>query len=252
MADYPNFSETFPLFRHEGDLKGRMKPGALLRYAQQIATDQGNRIGLTNEFYRENHLAYLLARQSLEFTRIPLVDEVLTYTTVPERSRRACNKRLTLVTDAQGREVACVDSRWILVDIDTRRIVRRPPASLDDFWNESVERALSQRIPKAQALQSAGLRRADYSLCDLNGHLNNTCYVDLACDLLPQQPVLERGVGRVAVVYHREVPFGESLELLYGPAEEGAYVCGMRGGLPAFEAWCGFAEAAKPMAENLP
>lgn len=240
MSAYPNFSETFPLFRHEGDLKGRMKPGALLRYAQQIATDQGNRIGLDREFYRKNHLAYLLAKQSLEFTRIPLVDENLTYTTVPERSRRACNKRLTLVTDEQGREVACVDSRWILVDTDTRRIVRRPPASLDGFWNESVDRELSQRIPKAEALQSAGLRRADYSLCDLNGHLNNTCYVDLACDLLPQSQVAAQGVRRVAIVYHREVPFGEYLELNYGQAEDGTYVCGIRNGLPAFEAWCGF------------
>ena len=135
--------------------------------------------------------------------------------------------------------MACVDSRWILVDTETRRIVRRPPAGMDTLWLPEVERALDQSIPKAEVLQNGGLRRADYSLCDTNGHMNNTNYIDLACDLLEPAWLQQYGVRRVAVSYHREIPYGETVQLMHGMLENGLYVCGMRDGLPAFEAFCG-------------
>ncbi|MBQ8647368.1 MAG: acyl-ACP thioesterase, partial [Oscillospiraceae bacterium] len=172
------YSEIYPVLRHDCDLYRRMKPSAMLRYTQQIATIHAEKLGLDEAYYEKNHVAFLLAKQALQFTRIPTEDEVLTYTTYPEGCKRATYKRVTVITDAQGCEVACLDSRWVLVDTQTRRIVRRAPADMQVQWLENVERTLDLTIPKAAELQSAGLRRADYSLCDRNGHMNNTCYVD--------------------------------------------------------------------------
>ena len=237
----PNpYFEVYPVLQHDGDMYHRMKPSALLRYTQQIATTHAAKLGLDSAFYRDNHLAFLLAKQALEFTRIPEVDEVLTYTTYPEQSRRASYKRVTIVTDEQGREVACVDSRWILVDTDTRRIVRRPPAVMEGLWLPEVERTLDQIVPKAETLRDGGVRRADYSMCYTNGQMNNTNYIDLACDLIDPQRLKAGGVRRVTVCYHREIPYGEMVALQIGNVQNGVYVCGTRDGLPAFEAYCGF------------
>lgn len=234
------YSEVYPVFRHDCDLYRRMKPSALLCYAQQIATIHAEKLGLGDAYYEEHQVAFLLAKQALEITRTPLADERLTYTTYPEGCRRATYKRVTVITDEQGREVACLDSRWVLVDTASRRIVRRQPESMQVQWMEQVERTLDLTISKADELQSAGLRCADYSLCDSNGHMNNTCYVDLACDLLDPHQLQSSALRRVVVSYHREVPYRQNVELLYGAAEQGLYVTGVRDGLPAFEAYCGF------------
>ena len=236
---YPNFSENFPVLRHDADFLGRLKPGALLRYAQQTAVDQNTGLGLTNDWYVEHRLAYLLVKQTLAFSRVPRIDEVLRYTTVPENSKRAANKRLTLVEDAKGEEIACVDSRWVLVDMDTRRILRRSSPLVEQYWNPAVAREMDLTIPQAQQLAELPPRRADYLLCDLNGHINNCAYADLACTAVPLETLRGAPIRRLTITYHREVPLGEMLTLSAGEAAGGWYMLGSReDGLSAFEAWC--------------
>ena len=234
------YTEVYTVYRHDCDMYRRMKPSAILRYTQQIATIHAEKLGLNDAYYDKANLAFLLAKQALEITRIPLADEQLTFTTYPEGSKRASYKRVTVITDQQGREVACLDSRWVLVDTQTRRIVRRTPEEMEVQWLENVDRTLDLTIPTAENLQSAGLRRAEYSLCDRNGHMNNTCYLDLACDLIDPELLAEKPLRRIVLSYHREIPYRESAELFYGEAEGGLYVTGTRDGLPAFEAYCGF------------
>jgi medium-chain acyl-[acyl-carrier-protein] hydrolase len=238
-AYYPNFSENFSVFRHDADFCGRMKPGALLRYAQQTAVDQNTHLGLTNDYYIEHQLAYLLARQTLHFTRVPVIDEVLRFTTVPEQSKRAANKRVTLVEDAEGKQVALVDSLWVLVNTETRRIIRRPGEEIEHFWNQEVPDGLNFLLPKAEQLENLAPRQADYLLCDLNGHINNCCYADLACASVPLEPLSRQPIRTLSIVYHREVPLGETLTLARGQAGEGWYTIGTRtDGETAFEAYC--------------
>lgn len=240
MAELITYTERHVVRDTDADINGWMKPAALLRYAGQAAMDQSCSLGMDSAFFKRIQRAYLLGKQSLEFRRIPRKDERLVFTTIPERSRRGTNKRLTTVTDGDGQEVALVDSRWIVVDTATNHIVRHPEELTEHHWNDAVPGELPQTMPKAAELASGGVCRASYSLCDINGHLNNTCYMDLACDVLPLEELRSQPVRRASIRYHREVPLGESMELLYGRAEGGWYVQGRRDGQTAFEAFLGF------------
>lgn len=62
-----------------------------------------------------------------------------------------------------------------------------------------------------------GSRTASYSLCDLNGHVNNACYLDIACDALPLEVVEAGPLKFVSVKYHREIPLGSQVEVFYAP-----------------------------------
>ena len=42
------YTQKFTVYRHDGDHRGLVKPGALLRYAQQIATVHAEAVGLTD------------------------------------------------------------------------------------------------------------------------------------------------------------------------------------------------------------
>ena len=101
---------------------------------------------------------------------------------------------------------------------------------------------------KAKDLTFAGNWTAHYSLCDLNGHVNNSCYLDIACDALPLE-VLRKGPLRFASIkYHREVPMGQSVQVFYAPSKEGWYVLGRREEHAAFECYLEFGE---PVTESL-
>ncbi len=238
------YTEKFTVYRHDGDHLGNVKPGALLRYAQQIATEHAEAVGLTEEVYNATRTAFVLAKLVLHIDRMPRVDEELTLVTQPECCKRAVNKRITHFYDAAGEKVAVIDSRWVLIDIDKRIILRKHPEQFADHWAEDVPFTLSMKMTKAapKACEVVGELVASYSRCDMNGHLNNTRYADILCDVLPWQ-VWEQGtVQDLMIFYHREILRGESFTLNRAQTgEKQYYFNGERDGKSAFEASITFA-----------
>lgn len=245
MPEIPvTYTQTYTICRHDGDHHGNAKPGALLRYGQQIATMHAEAAGLNDELYAATHTAYVLAKLALHIDRTPRVDETLTVTTRPERCKRAVNKRITFFNDAAGRQVAVLDSRWVLIDTDKRLILRKHPEAFNECWAEDVPFELPMKMVKAvpEDCAPAGEYTATYSRCDMNGHMNNTRYVDILCDALPWNVWDEGEVRDLKVYYHREVPRGASFALLQAQTgEKQYYFCGQREEKAAFEASITFA-----------
>ena len=52
-----------------------------------------------------------------------------------------------------------------------------------------------------------------YSHLDVNGHLNNTVYGDLVCDVLPFEELVNRGSREFRIVLRHEARYGEELGL---------------------------------------
>ena len=239
MAETVFFTEQFRVMDCDCDMNHRLTPGAFLRMAQQISTDQCESIGMNDDFYRENHAVFLLAKLALQMDRVPRGGEVLTLVTMPEQCKRAVFKRVTEARDEKGERVALLDSRWVLVDTGTRRILRRPPQAFEiGCFEEEVSFTLDVSIQKHEEEAPAGQVTATYSRCDTNGHMNNTRYADAAADALPMEVLANGAVKRLVISYHNELPAGQSAELVRGRTGDGSwYVAGQReDGRPCFEA----------------
>ena len=140
----------------------------------------------------------------------------------------------------EGVEVAIVDCRWMIVDTEAGRILRTPGWTMPDFQNDDLPEELPQIVHKSQPLTAAGERRASYSMCDLNGHINNSLYLDIACDALPQEVVEAAPLSFASIKYHREVPMGQSVQVFYAPSGNGWYLLGRREEHAAFECYLEF------------
>ena len=78
--------------------------------------------------------------------------------------------------------------------------------------------------------------------------INNSLYLDIACDALPQEVVEAAPLSFASIKYHREVPMGQSVQVFYAPSKEGWYVLGRREEHAAFECYLEFGE---PVTESL-
>lgn len=232
-----SYTKTVTVWHTDVDIRGRMKPGALLRDVEQVSAEHAAANGMDDAFFAGHSLAMLLGMQALRFARVPKCGERLTLTTQTERCRRGTFKRITTVRDEAGREAALVDARWILVDTAAGRILRGPTWQTEDYWQEALPGQLPQvgHDRSAWDLQPAGVRRAEYSLCDANGHINNASYLDIACDALPPESLRRASVTYAALKYSREVPMGEQMDLLRAQNGTGWFVMGRREGKTAFE-----------------
>ena len=245
MEDHSTYTEQITLDEGDVDYRGLMRPSALLRCAEHMATAHAWGLGMDKAFYSARQMVYLVGRQAFQFYRAPAMRETVTLTTYPEKTRRGANKRVLVVRSLDGEELARVDTRWTLVDTCAGKIIRHIPPEIDQYWSDTVDWELSLQVPKAAELVSAGSRRAAYSICDTNRHINNASYLDVACDALPLEVIDQGPVRFAAIKYHRQVPLGEEMELFYGQAagEDGApgwYVTGRREGKAAFELFCRF------------
>ena len=232
------YTKTMTVMNADADFRSLLKPSALLRYVEQVSADHARTFGMTDQFFKDHGVAFLVGKQALKFDRVPQRAEKLTLLTRAEASRRGSVKRITTVTDAEGKQVAMVDCRWIVVSLAENRILREPGWTVDGFWNETVEGELPLQLHKCrEGLASAGEWTVRYSQCDLNGHLNNAFYLDLVCDALPLDVVRKGPVTFASINYHREVPMGETVEVFYAPSAEGWYIIGKHNGQTSFESY---------------
>ena len=187
----------------DGDFRRMIKPSALFRYVEQAAADHARAYGMDDAFFKAHHTAFLVGKQAAQITRMPLRAEKLTFLTACEPCKKGSMKRLTRILDEAGKECALIDSRWIMVDTDRECILRQPSWYTPGYWNENLDGELPQLVHKAKELTCAGNRTASYSLCDLNGHVNNACYLGITGD------VAGGGRGRAAEIRLRQVPPGD-------------------------------------------
>ena len=237
MTSFQKYSETFCVAQYECDAASRMTPGAVLRRAQQLATDHCESAGISADVYVRTHTAFLLAKVAAEWAKpIPVGTQILAVTR-PGAPVRAVHTRCTEFFDeATGERLCAMDSRWVLVDTQTRRILRTPPEELNGFAGFAAPYTLDVAVHKPGQFAPCGVQEATYTRCDLNGHLNNTIYADIACDCADAAALLARGAMRFAAVFHKEVPLGASFEVLRGETESGLYFCGQSGAGKHFEA----------------
>ncbi len=247
MKEIETYEESFIAGQYECDCNGRMKAGAIMSQCQAISTNHCNAFGLTIDVYRKTHTVFLLAKVSLELYGEICVGDKIRIVTRPSSPNRAVYSRYTRFYNEQGEEVAAQDSKWVLVDTDTRKILRNPPEELHFPFNLSIEQEHDFTIPKVKDAVHSGVERVTYSRTDDNGHLNNTQYADIILDNLPFSATVGKRMKKLVINYHNEAKMGEELEILTKELEAADekmscyYVCGQKNdGKKCFEGFAKF------------
>lgn len=238
MEIIKTFTQQFRVMDTDCDLNGRMMPGAFLRMAQQISTDHCEAIGMNREFYEKNQAVFLMVKMAMQWQRVPEYGEVLTLTTMPESAKKITYKRATVVQDQYGQQIGLLDSRWVLVDMNTHRIIRRAPQAFAQLpFDEAVPFSLDMSMPKVKQTVTVGRAKAQYTYCDTNHHLNNSRYADIVCDALPLEQLQQRPVMQMTISYHNEIPIGQEFTVERAELDPNTwYIVGGSEGTRFFEA----------------
>ena len=97
--------------------------------------------------------------------------------------------------------VAFAATQWTLVDLASRKILKIDAVDFGNYWMGDYQELIHEkfRIDKETltAMQTVGQKEVRYSDLDYNGHMNNTYYLDVLCDYVPE---LAAGTHRVSFV----------------------------------------------------
>lgn len=231
-----NFEQEFVITHTECDAWDRMKPGSFLRRGQEIATAHCEHLGIRDSYYADNQLAFLLAKVSMEIHHMPKARQPVKIVTRAYGMKRAVYHRVTSLVDQAGTLLAQQDTRWVLIDLESRRILRKPTPELEGLFHaERLEPEQDFNLEKADSSQCAGTFTAHYSQCDRNGHVNNACYADWMCDHIPLEKLEHSPVRKMVLSFHNEIPLGSDYALHRGQTPGGYYFLACQGDSKNFE-----------------
>ena len=237
-----SFSRQEELVFVDCDARRRARLAALLSLMAATAGNDYTARGLTYEKMSAMRQVFLLSRIALRVHRHPEADECLTVTTWENGIKGVHLQRNYEMTDRTGELCISGKSEWILVNPETRKILRP-----DTFAGKKFTRCPKEidcpdckkvTLPR-EGLDFLGNRTVVYSDLDGNGHVYSGKYGDIFWDYLPRE--LQRADWKEFYInYSREAVQGEELSL-YGFREGGSYrIEGLARGEHCFTGECVF------------
>ena len=198
---------------------------------QEAANRQCESSGLPLERLRdEKGLAFILGALSMNIYKpLHAYEEIEVNTWCKEAKSYIFMRYFEIVRG--GERIAEASSTWVLIDINTKAMVR---ASAYDFLNECfyydepIDPSVllpKARIAKDVPLFEVGKRKICYSDIDYNMHMNNTHYPDMLCDFLGEMTDDSAAytVGAMSLSYLKESRLGATLTVTRGEmSEDGA------------------------------
>ncbi|WP_455581907.1 acyl-[acyl-carrier-protein] thioesterase [Dysosmobacter sp.] len=197
------------------DRSKRVRVAALLSKAAAFAGYDYDARGLTHEKLYAMREVFLLSRMALRIHECPRYREVMDITTWENGARGAHMQRLYEMADQTGRVRVSIKSDWILVDPETRRILR--PGSFTAKPLGTCPRQIDCPEPQKivlprEGLEELGRRKVAWSDLDGNGHLYSGNYGDIVWDYLPAE-LQDRAPREFFINYSKEATMGEELRL---------------------------------------
>jgi medium-chain acyl-[acyl-carrier-protein] hydrolase len=162
---------------------------ALLHLFEEIALLQSEELGYGFAFYEDQSVGWLLSRWDLSFERLPDFNERVTVRTRPRECGKLAANRAFELRGADGAICLSGLSQWIFVDLSRLRPTRIPPKLASAYGMTPEKRQPpfpGEVLPPEREDQAVAIpvRRDDI---DLNGHVNNVCYVEWALGSLPDR-----------------------------------------------------------------
>ena len=203
------------------DCFGRLKASMLLYYIQEAAGNHFANLEDKSAPLSGKNLFWAVSRHRVQVSRLPKLGETVTVETWPMPTTRVAYPRAVAFYDSEGNELARAVSLWVLMDKDERTMLLPGKSGV---LVDGIERGTELAVPKSlmcRDLQSSRTNTVTYSLLDINGHMNNTRYLDWVDDLLPSGFHRQHSPREFTVCYLSEAREGQEVTLEYGLSEEG-------------------------------
>jgi acyl-ACP thioesterase len=207
----------------------RLKPAAFMDLAQEAANLHATRLGFGYDEMIESKSAWVLSRMRVVFEDTPKWREEVSLMTWHKGLDRLFFLRDFLMTDKEGNPKIKATTSWLVINLQTRRLVRDPKL-LDEgtICSDNVLGNPADKVvmPKDAEPQLIVEHVVGYSDLDMNGHANNARYMQWAMDAVNYEISSVKPVKEFTINFNHEVKPQETVSIYKSivEAEDGRHV----------------------------
>ena len=217
----PLFVQNFEITDMNVDRYGRLKPGAILYIAQEVAGQHCNLLSVDYDTLAKRRMFWAVTRHKVQITRLPRRGETIRVETWPMPTTRVAYPRSVVAYDEQGNECFRSISIWVLMDLDSRSMILPGKSGISVLGSLRGNELAAPLGLAAKNLGNHRSRTVCFTDLDRNGHMNNTRYLDWIDDLMPSAFHEKNSIREFTVCYLSEAREGQELTLCWDFAEDG-------------------------------
>jgi len=215
------FNNKYTVGIEQAGLENKITNRAILEIMEDIASLHSATVGFGLKDIEISRQAWILLDWQIKVIRRPEYNEEISVNTWSRSIEKICAYRDFEFKDADGELLIIGTSRWLLMDIDKRRPVKVTEELAKIYKSEPNRKVFYEDIREIEYNSeiSAGSPDCEYKVMrrdiDVNNHMHNLNYLDVAMEALPEDVYNQGRFNFVRIQYKKELKYGDAVECYY-------------------------------------
>lgn len=215
------------LKNNDVNLHRRLRTSRLFEMLQAACVMHTEQMGAGREKTLDKGILWVVIQQYVSIRRMPAYDEEITVETWPGATMHVLFPRYFRIKDAAGNVIITGSALWTLMDAHTRKMVFADQYNIDIPGESHEDQAPLPKAIKLIPCEHSTSFTVPFSYCDLNGHMNNARYLDLAEDSIPAAAHGDT-VTAITTQYASEIHFQDTIEVAWTQVEHSYLITGAK------------------------
>ena len=219
------YTERLTLRSRDVDMFRRLRTSELFKLLQEASIRHTEQLGMGRDRTLDRGILWVLLMQRAEIVRMPEYDEKIVLRSWPGKTMHLLFPRFYSLETEAGEALVKASALWGLVDEKSRKAVFPERYGIEIAGTETGKEIDLPGPIRKLACDREKRFEVPYSFVDMNGHMNNTRYFDLAEDCVGAAAG-GKLLKEVRTEYVNEARFGEELTLRWNGADGTVFLSG--------------------------
>lgn len=191
---------------------------ALLSYLEDAGGVHSNLVGYGLKDIPVVKRSWVLLNWKIEIFKRPTYSDNIIIKTWCSGFDRLYAYRDFHILDENRNIIGIATSKWVLIDVEKGKITRLDENVINAYTVEGEKVFADEEIEKlnepAKYLESA-IFEVNRSLIDVNNHLHNIYFMDIANEVLPMDIYKNTEFNNIKMMYKHEIKLGDTVKAFY-------------------------------------
>lgn len=180
----------------------------LLTLLQDIAEMHSAQVGYGITDIEKTNYSWALLNWKVKIISRPKYGDTITINTWSRYSTKLYSYRDFEILNSKGEIIAIASSKWILIDVLKSRVAKIEEQLISKYYPENKSVFDIIDLPKLEEPESFSnsvnykIRKSDI---DINNHVNNLCYLDMAFEAFPDDMYKLNTCNEFEILYKHQI-----------------------------------------------
>ena len=201
---------------------------ALLGFLEDIAGKHSNMAGYGLNNIEKTSVTWVLLNWKIKVFNNPLYGETVFVKTWARDTAKFYTYRDFEVYNKNSELIAIATSKWALLDAKTMSLIKIPNEVIAPYEIETKkvfgEEPEPNKIMIPNEISSVSNYIVQRKDIDINGHVHNVTYMDIAYEVLPEEVYNNIDCSSFEIMYKKETKLGETVKCFYSKIDNAHYI----------------------------